>query len=281
MDEQLKDLRKAMNNSLFKQNNFSEHQKAIVRLSVNKKQKFNFVPAIIIILFLTVSSVLGLSYINDKQSAAYLTANHDLEAQLFVNQRNTEHTLFFLKNELTISTNPSYRLTPDSSDLEKSSFEPATQTVYENISVKTDGDQYFVNSGEEHILTLKKIAPRLVEDEDGNVFSTQKYLSDLLAIEVVNESDIKLTSIEILATNEDKFDGKIKSERLSKSPLIAKMEVNRSEFHRVVEFQVNVTLADGTEHTLNDTILLDGAYEDLYLFRIVGSSVEKLRILKK
>ena len=269
MDDQLKDLRKVMNNTIFQKNNFDEHQKALVRLSVNKNRKVNFVPAIIIILFLAVSSILGLSYLDNKKSAAYITKNHDLEEQLFVNQRNSENTLFFMNNELTISTNSS------------NNFSQTTKTVYKNISVKTEGDQYFVYSGEEYLLTLQKIAPRMVEDEDGNVFSTQKYLSNLLAIEVVNESDVKLNSIEFLAMNEEEFEGTIKSEQLSKMPLITKMEVERSEFHRKVEFEVIVTLVDGNEHILNETIFLDGAYEDLYLFHIVGSTVEKLTIVKK
>lgn len=281
MDEHLKGLRKAMNNTIFQKNNFGEHQKAVVRLSVKQKRKFNFTPAIIIILFLAVSSVLGLSYMNDKQSAAYVTNNHDLEEQLFVNQRNAEHTLFFMNNELTISINPSFNIGPNSSDVEKINLDPATKTVYKNISVKTEGDQYFVYSGEEHLMTLQKIAPRFVEDEDGNIFNTQKYLSNYLAIEVVNESDVKLNSIEFLPMNEEEFEGTIKSEQMSKLPLITKMEVERSEFHRKVEFQVNVTLADGREQTLNDTIFLDGAYEDLYLFHIVGSKPEKLMIVKK
>ena len=151
----------------------------------------------------------------------------------------------------------------------------ATKTVYKNISVKTEGDQYFVYSGEEHLITLQKIAPRMVEDEDGNVFSTQKYLSNLLAIEVTNESEVKLNSIEIHAANEEKFEGTIKSEKLSKSPLIMKMEVERSEFHQQVEFQVIVTFADGDKHALKETIFLDGAYEDQYLFQIVGNTAEK------
>lgn len=281
MDEKLIDLRKAMDKTIFQNNNFSEHQKAIVRLRVNKKRKFNFVPAIIILLFLAISSVLGLSYMNEKQSAAYLTANHDLEEQLFVNQRNAEHTLFFLNNELTISINPSFNVGPNSPDSAKINLKPKTETVYKNISVKTEGDQYFVYSGEEHILTLQKIAPRFVEDEEGNVFSTQKYLSDLLSIEVVNESDVKLTAIEILAMNEGEFEGTVKSEQLSKLPLITKMEVERSEFHRKAEFKVIVSLADGSEHTLNETIFLDGAYEDLYLFQITGSKAESLTIEKK
>lgn len=268
MDEQLKGLRKAMNNTVFKEGNFGDHQKAVVRLSVNKKRKVNFAPAIIIILFLAVSSILGLSYMNDKQSAEYITAKHDLEEQHFVNQRHSQHTLHFYNNQLTISTNPSYTYPPDT-------------TVYKNISVKTEGDQYFVYSGENHLMTLHKIAPRFVEDEDGNVFSTQKYLSDLLSIEIVNESDVQLNSIEILAMNEEEFEEKVKSEQLSKSPLITKVEVERSEFHRKVEFQVIVTLANGREHTLNETIFLDGAYEDLYHFRIVGSKEKNLTIEKK
>lgn len=280
MDEQLKGLRKAMNNSLFQKNNFDEHQKAIVRLSVKKKRKFNFTPAIIIILFLAVTSVLGLSYMNDKQSAAYLTKKHDLEEQFFVNQRNAEHTLFFLNNELTISINPSFNIGPNSPNSEKINLEHATKTVYKNITVKTEVDQYFVYSGEEHLLTLQKIAPRFVEDEDGNVFSTQTYLSNLLAIEVVNKSDVKLNSIELLAMNGKEFEGTIQSEKLSKLPLTIKMEVERSEFHRKVEFQVIVTLADGREHTLTETIFLDGAYEDLYHFQIVGSTAENLTIEK-
>lgn len=268
MDEQLKGLRKAMNNTVFHKKNFGEHQKAVVRLSVNKKRKVNFAPAIIIILFLSVSSILGLSYMNDKQSADYITAKHDLEEQHFVNQRHSQHTLHFYNNELTISTNPYYTNPPDS-------------TVYKNISVKTEEDQYFVYSGKEHLMTLQKIAPRLVKDEDGNVFSTQKYLSNLLSIEVVNESDVKLKSIEFLVMNGEEFEGTLISKQVSKFPLTTKVEVERSEFHRKVEFQVIVTLADGGKHTLNQTIFLDGAYEDLYLFHIVGTTVENLTIETK
>lgn len=278
MDKKLKELPKALNNTIFQQNNFDEHQKAIVRLRVNKKKKFNFTPAIMIILFLAVSSVIGLTYLNDKQSAAYITKNHDLEAQLFVNQRNGEHKLFFINNELTITITPTYNLTPDS---EKINLGQTSETVYENISVKTKGDQYFVYSGDEHLMTLQKIAPRIVEDEDGNIFSTQKYLSNLLAIEVVNESDVKLNSLELQAVNDEEFEGTIKSVRLSKLPLIWKMEIERSEFHWKVEFQIIVTLADGNKHTLNETIFLDGAYEDLYLFHIVGNKAENLTMEKK
>jgi len=46
------------------------------------------------------------------------------------------------------------------------------------------------------------------------------------------------------------------------------MVVERSEFHRKVEFQVCVNLADGNKHTLNETIFLEGTYEDLYSFHI-------------
>ena len=147
--------------------------------------------------------------------------------------------------------------------------------------MKTEGDLYFVYSGENHLMTLQKIAPRFVEDEDGNVFSTQKYLSNLLAIEVVNKSDVQLDTIELLAMNKEDFEGTVKTEQLSKSPLITKIEVERSEFHRKVEFQVIVTLTDGRKHTLNETIFLDGAYEDLYLFHLVGSKAESLTIEKK
>jgi hypothetical protein len=58
------------------------------------------------------------------------------------------------------------------------------------------------------------------------------------------------------------------------------MKVERSEFHRKVEFQVIVTLENGMEHILNETIFLDGAYEDLYLFHIVGSTPKNLIIEK-
>ena len=77
MDEQLKGLRKAMNNTIFQRNNFTEHQKAVVRLKVNKKPRVNFVPAIIIVLFLALTSVLWLSYIDNQQSAEYITKIHD------------------------------------------------------------------------------------------------------------------------------------------------------------------------------------------------------------
>ena len=58
------------------------------------------------------------------------------------------------------------------------------------------------------------------------------------------------------------------------------MVVERSEFHRKVEFQVCVNLADGNKHTLNETIYLDGTYEDRYLFHLVGSTAEELKIVK-
>lgn len=66
---------------------------------------------------------------------------------------------------------------------------------------------------------------------------------------------------------------------LSKLPLITKMKVERSEVHRKVEFQIIATLENGMEHILI-TIFLDGAYEDLYLFHIVGSTQKNLIIEK-
>jgi len=104
----------------------------------------------------------------------YPAKKSHLEDIIFSEQGNTSNQLIFSEGTLTIIQS-GLEIKPDMNPKDGEGKEPS-EVVYQDIQVKTKGDTYFITSGNDLSLELKRIGERILQDENGERYATSQTL---------------------------------------------------------------------------------------------------------
>lgn len=190
MENELKSLKAAMDESIFKDATFDSNNKQAVREALNKKKRsFPLAPLVAIAaLFLVV--LIGMSTVlQNEQSTAPEPPpeTHIFEGMLFQGQTNSGDSLQFMDGNLTIFTDPMMSAVRPWTDPDGASSEQASETTYSKITVVREESLFSVYSDGNLVFTLTQTAPRMFEDASGNVYVTQQYIEEAAKIEPTTE----------------------------------------------------------------------------------------------
>lgn len=190
MENELKSLKAAMDESIFKDAAFDSNNKQAVREALNKKKRsFPLAPLVAFAaLFLVV--LIGMSTVlQNEQSAAPEPPpeTHIFEGMILQGQTNSGDSLQFMDGNLTIFTDPMMSAVRPWTDPDDASSEQASETTYSKITVVREESLFSVYSDGKLVLTLTQTAPRMFEDAGGNVYVTQQYIEEAAKIEPTTE----------------------------------------------------------------------------------------------
>lgn len=202
MENELKNLKPAMNETVLQDATFGTLQKHAIqeKLHVPRKQKFPLVGVVAVAALFIVALLVSQYFVTTNQTTTNpdptnpnaIIEPHIFETMIFQGQTNPADSFHFLDNTLTIYTDPAMNAIKPWTDPEDVPEEGASEITYENIFVEREGSHFTIYSDETSVLTLIQTGPRLFEDVDGNVYATQTYVDEVLE----NEVDIKIVSSE-------------------------------------------------------------------------------------
>lgn len=181
MENELKSLKNAIDESVFKEARFDSTNKQAVREALNKKKRpFPLAPLVAFAaLFLVV--LIGMStWVQNEQSAAPEPPpeTHIFEGMLFQGQTNSGDSLQFIDGNLTIFTDPMMSAVRPWMDPDDSPTEQAWETTYSKVTVVREDSLFSIYSEGNLIFTLTQTAPRMFEDVSSNVYVTQQYIEE-------------------------------------------------------------------------------------------------------
>lgn len=87
---------------------------------------------------------------------------------------NQGNQLIFWEGNLTI-INDGVEIKPDI-DPSDAKGKERSEVVYHDIQIKTKGDTYFITNGDDLSLELQRIGERILQDENGQRYSTSQNL---------------------------------------------------------------------------------------------------------
>ncbi|MEO4052136.1 hypothetical protein [Solibacillus sp. CAU 1738] len=282
MNNQLKNLRDSMDHTVFKEAHFNNKQKEIIRGKIKKKKSFHFAPTVVFTLFVMTIVAVSLIYMEQERSANYRAMDHDLEDVFFQNLRNGPDILFSESQLFLYNTHLEEFNSNIVPKIQENPYAPSYPTPYfDNIKVQTSGNMYTIYTNNEFLMTLEKIAPRIVQDGDGKKYSSSSYLSKSYEIKFINESNINIFAIELVTEDESyvSADGSGKSLANGQS-LPLEISRDRNTVHRTAKFDVAITFMDSQNVQqriqLNEPFILDNSYSDFYEIVITGDSYDTL-----
>lgn len=104
----------------------------------------------------------------------YPAKKSHLEDIIFSEQGNISNQLIFSEGNLTIIHN-GIDIKPDM-DPKDGKGKERSEVVYQDIQVKTKGDRYFITSGNDLSLELRRIGECILLDENGERYGTSRTL---------------------------------------------------------------------------------------------------------
>ncbi|MBU0903547.1 MAG: hypothetical protein KKF57_00005 [Firmicutes bacterium] len=104
----------------------------------------------------------------------YPAMKSHLEDIIFFEQDNQSNQLIFSEGSLTIIQS-GLEIKPDMNPKDGEGKEPS-EVIYQDIQIKTKGDTYFITSGKDLSLELRRIGERIFQDENGERYGTSQTL---------------------------------------------------------------------------------------------------------
>ena len=192
MGNELNNLKEAMDETVFEQAKFDSTSKQAVREALySRKEKpfsaFAVVAAATLVLAILLGTTTWLqatltseqATVPTKQSTASVIEDaHIFEGMIFRGQTNPGDSLQFIEGNLVIVTDPTMNAIRPWINPEDMAKEGLSEISYSHIDVQRDGSVFSISSAEEWLFDLTQTAPRLYEDSEGNVFSTDQYIEE-------------------------------------------------------------------------------------------------------
>ncbi|WP_042475059.1 hypothetical protein [Bacillus ndiopicus] len=282
MEKQLKELRNTMDQSIFRDAQFTQKERVAIHAKTQKKKQARWMPRIAFSLSVIVLLLMSAIYIQTEHSANYRITAHDLEDQYFKSQNMAAKfsSFYFYENELVaIPTIHVFAEAKEAANLSESRRE----VIYPNISVKTNGTIYYVYSDDELIITLEKIAPRIVVDQDGNRYSTGSYLSKEYELQFINNSSVDLFNLELNIGDKSYTVTNSLNKPIQNGGSLA-LNIPREPYtsHQTISLDVTFIYKDaqGNEQygEIAQPFILDNSYSDYYTISITGDSYDTLEL---
>ncbi|KGR80485.1 hypothetical protein [Ureibacillus manganicus] len=184
MDEQLKNLRQALDDSIFSEPKFTVRDKMIVhnRLQVNQKKRF-FIPKLVVALVLFISFGLIYFYMNQGNQLTtgnepyYIAKESDLEDNILVGRIDQHNKLEFFKGKLKVIEDPILNNYKPGMNPEKEKeilSQKRIEMEIDNIKITTKGNTFYITGEGEFYMELVKVAPRIFMDSNGNEFMSSR-----------------------------------------------------------------------------------------------------------
>jgi len=192
MENELKHLKQAMDETVFESVPFDSSSKQAVREALHTRKEKPFMGAFIVIAAALVLVVLlgSTSWLQantptehatlpTEQSTAPVTEeSHIFEGMIFRSQTNPADSLQFIDGGLVIVTNPTMNAIRPWTKPDDMPTEGESEISYSHIDIERDGSVFSVLTAGEWLFDLTQTSPRLYEDSEGNVFSTDQYIEE-------------------------------------------------------------------------------------------------------
>ncbi|WP_392455592.1 hypothetical protein ACF3OH_02215 [Chryseomicrobium aureum] len=192
MGNELNNLKEAMDETVFEQAKFDSTSKQAVREALySRKEKpfsaFAVVAAATLVLAILLGTTTWLqatltseqATVPTKQSTASVIDDaHIFEGMIFRGQTNPGDSFQFINGNLVIVTDPTMSAVRPWINPEDMPTEGVSEVTYTDIDVERDQSLFVIYSAGELIFELYQTGPRLYEDSEGNVFSTDQYIEE-------------------------------------------------------------------------------------------------------
>lgn len=191
MGNELNNLKEAMDETVFEQAKFDSTSKQAVREALySRKEKpfsaFAVVAAATFVLAILLGTTTWLQTnmpteqeaLPTEQPAAITEESHILEGMILRSQTNPADSLQFIDGSLVIVSNPTMNAILPWTKQENLPTEGESEISYSHITVERDGSVFSILTAGEWLFDLTQTSPRLYEDSEGNVFSTDQYIEE-------------------------------------------------------------------------------------------------------
>ncbi|MBM7706843.1 hypothetical protein JOD03_001748 [Chryseomicrobium aureum] len=192
MGNELNNLKEAMDETVFEQAKFDSTSKQAVREALyTRKEKpfsaFAVVAAATLVLAILLGTTTWLqatltseqATVPTKQSTASVIEDaHIFEGMIFRGHTNSGDSFHFIDGNLVIVTDPTMSAVRPWINPADMPAEGTFEMTYTDIDVERDKSLFVIYSAGELIFELIQTGPRLYEDSEGNVFSTDQYIEE-------------------------------------------------------------------------------------------------------